>query len=494
VSWQAHRIAQERDIARRAASREEAVRHYVTRMFRSSVAAGNSAEPLTAKAMLDRTAQRVLSEYRDDPYLAGKVVETLTDVYGSLEDIEGQVPLLEGFLKQAGPEADPESVALARQKLANVELQRGNTEHAAQLLAPAQAFWQKNPRRYAEQRLEGMVVQGRLQRTLHDIDGSIVTYNAALRERIALSGKNHPETASLYNSLAIAYMNASRFNEALSAYTEAIDIHKALNSAEDLDALIMRANRGVLAARYGRIADAESELRDSFEKQRALSGDSAAVASAMGYYGQVLSSLGRHDDALGMLRASVKMAVQFTGAASPLSVLDRLFLSDALMAAGQNEAAAKELAENLRLGNEKFGADNLFVLRIRLGQARLALAKGEAARAAAEIAPLIEPLRKIGTTARPVLAQALVARGDALLAERRSGEAITLLTEAVQLREQLLWGESWELAEARALLGEALGSRNTRGRELLTEALAVLEAQVGIDHPLSQRARKVLGI
>ena len=494
VSWQAHRIAQERDIARRAASREEAVRHYVTRMFRSSVAAGSGAEPLTAKALLDKTAQRVLSEYRDDPYLAGKVVETLTDVYGSLEDIEGQVPLLEGFLKQAGPEADPESVALAQQKLANVELQRGNTEHAAQLLAPSQAFWQKDPRGYAEQRLEGLVVLGRLQRTLHDIDGSIATYNAALRERIALSGKNHPETATLYNSLAIAYMNASRFNEALGAYSEALDIHKAMNSAEDLDALIMRANRGVLAARYGRIADAEGELRDAFEKQRALSGDSAAVASAMGYYGQVLSARGRQEDALGVLRASLKIAVQFTGAASPLSVLNRLFLSDALMAAGQNEAAAKELDENLRLANEKFAADNLFVLRIRLGQARLAQVKGEPARSAAEIAPLIEPLRKIGTTARPVLAQALVARGDALLAERRSGEAITVLTEAVQLREQLLWDESWELAEARALLGEALGSRDPRGRELLTGALAVLEAQVGADHPLSQRARRVLAL
>jgi non-specific serine/threonine protein kinase/serine/threonine-protein kinase len=339
-----------------------------------------------------------------------------------------------------------------------------------------------------------MVVQGRLQRTLHDIDGSIATYNIALRERIALSGKNHPETAALYNSLAIAYMNASRFSEALNAYTEAIDIHKALNSAEDLDALVMRANRGVLAARYGRIADAEGELHDAFEKQRALSGDSAAVASAMGNYGQLLSALGRHDEALGVLRVSVKMAVQFTGAASPLSVLNRLYLSDALVAAGQSEAAAKELDENLRLGNEKFGADNLFVLRIRLGHARLALAKGEAARAAAEIAPLIEPLRTIGTTARTVLAQALVVRGDALLAARRSGEAITLLTEAVQLREQLLWGESWELAEARALLGEALGARNVRGRELLTQGLAVLESQVGADHPLSLRARKALAL
>ncbi|HVY82465.1 MAG TPA: serine/threonine-protein kinase [Steroidobacteraceae bacterium] len=494
VSWQARRIAEERDIARRAAAREEAVRHYVTRMFRSSAAAKSGAEPLTAKAMLDRTAQRVLNAYRDDPYLTGKVVETLSDLYGSLEDIEGQVPLLEGFLKQAGPEADPESVALARQKFANVELQRGNTEHAQQLLAQAQAFWDTDPKRYPEQRLEGMVVQGRLQRTLHDIDGSIATYNAAIRERIALSGKTHSETAALYNSLAIAYMNANRFSEALNAYTEALDIQKALQSADDLEALIMRANAGILEARYGRIADAESELRTAFEKQQALSGDSAAVASAMSYYGAVLSARGRHEEGIAALRTSLKMAVQFTGPASPLSVQIHLFLAEALMAAGQNEAASNELEEGLRLGTEKLGADSLFVLRLRLGQARLTLAKGDMARAAAEAAALFAPLREIGATARPVLAQALVTRGEALIAEHRMTEAVPLLTEAVQIREALLWGKSWELAEARARLGEALGAKDAHGRELLTQAVSVLESQLGAEHPQTVRARRALAV
>jgi tetratricopeptide (TPR) repeat protein/predicted Ser/Thr protein kinase len=267
VSWQAHRIALERDIARRAATREEAVRYYLTRMFRSS-ASERGTHPASAKAVLDQSAQRVLSEYRDDPYLAGKVVETLADLYGALEDYEGQAPLLEGFLKQAGPEADPESVALVRQKLANVEIQRGNIARAATLLAPAQAFWRSDPRRYAEQRLEGLAMQGRLQRTQGDLDGSIATYETALRERTALSGRNHPETAGLYNSLAIAYMNANRFNDALVAYREALQIHRALHRSDDLDALVMRGNMGVLTYRYGRLEEAEALLLGAYAKQQ----------------------------------------------------------------------------------------------------------------------------------------------------------------------------------------------------------------------------------
>lgn len=491
VAWQAHRVGLERDIARRAASREEAVRYYLTRMFRASVAEEGSG-PTTAKAMLDRSARRVLSEYRDDPYLAGKVVETLADLYGALEDFEGQVPLLEGFLAQAGPEADAEALALVRQKLANVELQRGNTSRAAELLAPALQFWETDLRRYAEQHLEGLVVKGRLQRALGDLDGAIATYRAALNERIALSGRNHPETAALHNSLAIAYMNANRFNDALAAYSAALAVQDVLGRSEDLDALIMRANVGILTCRYGRIAEAENLLRNAFEKQRALAGDSAAVASAMGYYGSILTMRGQWDAAIDTLTHAVEIAGIFAGPASPVAVLNRLFLAEAHASAGNFQIADRLLAENLELGRKQLGEENVFVLRTHLARSRLTLANGRPEQASAELDALIPRLRAAGVAALPALAQALVAQGEALLDQGRASAAVPLLTRAVQLREQLLWDQSWELAEARARLGEALGLQSARGRALLASALTVLESQLGPDNPQTQRVRRVL--
>ena len=144
TAWQARRAELERDAARRATTREEAVRYQLTTLFRSSIAQQGGAG-ITAKAMLDRSAQRVLKEYRDDPQLAGKVVVTLADLYGALNDIEGQVPLLEGFLAAAGPDADRESVALVQQKLAQLELFRGHLPVAAELLPKAEALWASAP-------------------------------------------------------------------------------------------------------------------------------------------------------------------------------------------------------------------------------------------------------------------------------------------------------------------------------------------------------------
>jgi non-specific serine/threonine protein kinase/serine/threonine-protein kinase len=457
VSWQVHRVALERDIATRAAAREEAVRYYVTRMFRSS-AAEHGAEPATAKQMLDRSAQRVLSEYRDDPYLAGKVVETLSDLYGALEDFEGQVPLLEGFLAQSTKGADPESVAFARQQLANAELQRGNNSRAAELLPLALEFWSRDPQRFASQRLEGLVIQGRLLRAQGDLDGAISTFSSALEERIAISGMNHPETAALYNSLAVAHMHANHFNAALIAYRKALTIQDALQRTDDLDAQIMRANMGMLAYRYGQVDEAEELLRAAYTKQRALAGDSAAVSAAMGYYGIIRSQRGQHDEAISVLLTAVKMASEFAGPASPVAIQNRMFLADALDAAGERSAAAAQLDENLALGRKQLGEENLGVLRTRLSQARIAIRAGQRSTGNAALAALIPLFRKQGKAGQLALGQALVLQGESLLKDGKFSEASAPLSEALQLRQTLLWEHSPDITRARELLAEARSS------------------------------------
>ncbi len=258
---QAHRAEIERDAARRAATREEAIRYHLINLFRSSIAQKTDAKddtragtPLTAKTMLDRSAQRVIEQYRDDPQLAGKVVVTLADLYGALEDVEGQLPLLEGFLSAAGPEADLESVALARQKLAYIELLRGHAPRAAELLPQAEAVWNGDPARYREQHLEAAFVRGLLLRTQGDLDGSIRTYREAIEQRTAFSGAVHRETANLYNSLAISLTGANRLQEALDAYRTNLDIQAKLGRGDELDALVVLGNTGTLAFRVGRLA------------------------------------------------------------------------------------------------------------------------------------------------------------------------------------------------------------------------------------------------
>ncbi len=492
TAWQARRAEVERDAARRAATREEAVRYHLTNLFRSSIAQKDGT-PVTAKAMLDRSAKRVLQEYRDDPQLAGKVVVTLADLYGALEDVEGQAPLLEGFLAAAGPEADAESVALAQQKLAAIELLRGHVPRAAELLPLAEARWASAPQKYLEQHLESMFIRGLLQRNQGDLDAAIRTYQDAIVQRTAFSGPVHRETANLYNSLAITLTSANRLQEALEAYRANLAIYTQLGRADDLDALVVLGNTGTLAFRVGRLHEAEGLLMTAFTRQRELAGDSAAVAASMGLYGALLTAQGRLAEALEVLQAATDMAVRFVGAASPLAIQDRLFLTEALTVSG-NLARARELAaQNLALSTERFGAKGVLTLRVRLSQARIELETGRADVAQGQYAALVEPLRQAGRPGQPLAAHALFGQGEALLALRRPAEAVVPLREAVVLREQLLWAQSWELALARARLGEALKRSGAAGADaLLTRSAADLIEQLGRDHAQVQRVRRVI--
>ena len=491
TAWQAHRAEIQRDIARRDLAREEALRYELTSMFRK-VLAENGDHQLGAKAMLDASAQQLLSAYRERPKLAGPLVITLADLYEALEDAQGGAALLEGYLAQAGVDADPASVADARQKLANLELLRGNVDRASGLLDEAQAYWAKAPNQYDEERLEGLGVRARMQRTRGDLGGAVATEREALRQRIAMSGQVHRETAILYNSLAITLTTANRLEEALAAYHETSAIYQALGLGAGLDAQIVLGNTGTLELRTGDLRDAEPLLRNAFQRERALAGDSAAVAAAMGYYGKLLTITDRGTQAVATLREATALGERYAGASSPLALQNRLFLGEAQLGAGDAADARVTLQAGYSAALKQYGPSHVLTLRTTLALARVDLAEGHADAARAQLLQVVVALRRLGPQAEANLSEALVALGETELTRGQPQEARAPLAEAVLLREKN-GSQSWDLAEARERLGEALAASGDRGaRPLLRQAANTFETQLGPNHPQTLRARREL--
>jgi predicted Ser/Thr protein kinase len=491
AAWQGHRAAQERDIARRDAAREEAVRYELTRLFRAAIA-DHGSEPPTAKNMIDSSAQRVLREYQDQPQLAGQIVLTLADLYGALEDVTGADALLEGFIGEANATADPAALADARQKLANIELLRGHTDRAGKLLDQADAFWATSPRPYMEERLEGLLVRARLQRTRGDLDGAIATMRAAIKERIALSGRDHRETAILYNSLAISLASANHLDQALAAYHETSDIYRAIGLGDGLDAQIIIANTGTLELRNGHLKEAEVLLKSSIERERSLAGDSAAVAAATGYYGKLLSITNRNEPAISVLREATDLAVRYAGPSSPLTIQNRIFLGEAQLAIGDQQQAKVTLQAAHDAALSQYGPAHPLALRSQLALAQWAAAASDYEAAQAQLQPAVDGLRKLGAQGESNLAQALESLGDVELKQGNTASATAALQEAVALREKYP-DDIWELAEVRERLGEALAtSGSAAAPPLLKRAAQDLESQLGANHPQTLRAKAAL--
>jgi eukaryotic-like serine/threonine-protein kinase len=491
AAWQAEKAAQERDVARRDAAREEAVRYNLTGLFRSAISDQGS-KSTTAKGMIDSSAQRVLKEYHDQPLLAGQIVLTLADLYGALEDVNGSAALLEGFLAEADLRADPFAIADARQKLANIELLRGHADRAAQLLQQAESFWQESPRRFAEERLEGMGIRSRLQRAHGDIDGSIATTRDAIAQRIALSGHDNRETALLFSSLAIALGTVNRLPEALKANYETTAIYRALGLGDGLDAQIIVANTGTLEMRDGHLREAEALLKSSVERERALAGDSAAVAAAMSYYGRILSITNRNELAIGVLRQAAEIAGRYAGPDSPVSLQARIFLGEALLVNADQREAASTLTAAYEAASAHYAAAHPLTLRAEIAVGQLAASEGNYPQAVRQLAEAAAGLRKLGAQSAATLAMALENLGAVESAQGRNSEAETALREAVSIRERTP-DDIWELAQAQERLGEALvKSGSADAPALLKKASLDLESQLGANHPQTLRAKAAL--
>jgi non-specific serine/threonine protein kinase/serine/threonine-protein kinase len=491
AAWQAQKAAEERDVARRDAAREEAVRYNLTGLFRAAIA-DQGTKSTTAKGMIDNSAQRVLKEYRDQPQLAGQVVLALADLYAALEDANGAAALLEGFLAEADSKADPLALADARQKFANIELLRGHTDRAAQLLGQAENFWRASPRLYAEERLEGLAIRSRLQRARGELDASIATTRDAIAQRIALSGHDNRETAVLFNSLAIALATVSRLPEALKAYYETTAIYRALGLGDGIDAQIIVANTGTLEMRAGHLREAETLLKSSVERERALAGDSAAVAAAMSYYGRILAITNRNEPAISVLREAMDMATRYTGPDSPVAIQARVFLGEALLADAAHEEATSVLSMAHDSALAHYGVANPLTLRAEIAVAQLAASDGNFQAAQRQFTEAVAGLRKLGAQSAATLAMALEALGSVNSVLGQKAEAESLLQEAVAIRERTP-DDIWELAQARERLGEALAkSGSAAAPAMLKKASVDLESQLGANHPQTLRAKAAL--
>jgi tetratricopeptide (TPR) repeat protein/predicted Ser/Thr protein kinase len=491
AAWQAQRAASERDAARREAAREEAVRYQLTHLFRTALEERGS-QTATAKAMIDSSALRVLREYRSQPQLQGQLVVTLADLYDTLADVEGASALLDGYVKQAGPDADPASLAEARQELANIELQQGHVDRADELLGQAQAYWKQVPNRYREERLEALAIRARVQRARGDLDGAGKTELDAIRQRIALSGRIHRETAVLYNSHGITLTAANRLEEAVAAYRETAAIYQALGLGNEIDTQVVMGNMGTLEYRIGHLRQAESLLRDAYQHERTMAGDSAAVAAVMGQYGALLSDLNRNAEGLPVVQQAVQMAARYAGPDSPVAIQNRLLLGEVQLAGGDYAAARATLNSVREVAFVRYGLKHVFTLRIDADLTRVDSAQGNVAGAETKLLSIVPLLRDLGPRAEPTLAQVLQILAESQVALGKPAEGVGSLREALAVRTRF-GATGWQVGQVRERLGEALEADGQPGAaDSLREAVAALSTELGDAHPETIRARNAL--
>src|SRR6185503_5695265 len=193
---------------------------------------------------------------------------------------------------------------------------------------------------------------------------------------------------------------------------ETSEIYRTIGRGDSIDAQIIQANTGTLELRLGHLESSQTLLEGAISRERALAGDSAAVAAALGHYGRLLSIRGQNGVAIPTLREAVELAARYTTPNGPMTLQNRLFLGQAQLENGDRDAARITLAAARDATSAQAGLAALPRLRARLLLARVASADGQTDNARTELEAVCAALRTLGNPAHLDLAQALLARGE----------------------------------------------------------------------------------
>lgn len=403
MTWQARETAIERDIARREVARNDAVRQYLSLMFRTAGELQGGGD-VTARGVLDRAAEQVHKEFANDPQSYADITLSLAELYFQLNDYTGARPLLTRLLQEKRIAGGVR--AMAMHDLAQVEFRGDHDTGAADLLQQAQAFWQRNPERYRPQLLASRLLQSQIEFATGNPQQALQTLQDALPQRIALSGAEHRETAVLVNNLGIAHYRTGGFDEAAIHFKQAHALWQALGQDRSTDALNTLNNWAGAEVRLGRPEQAVDLFHQALELRRELYGPSAALAALLNNLGKTLAQLGRHDEALPLLREAMEMGREHAGGnGSTITLSAGMGLVNAL-AESEQPGEAREVLEWLdsRIA-ETHGTEHLMAVVLEISRAHVLYAEGAAADALDAIATTRKRLEELGPPGQIYLGQ-----------------------------------------------------------------------------------------
>lgn len=527
TAWQAR-------AAERQAERAERTRDYLVGLFETFDPDAAGAEPVTARELLDRGAERLESDLAGQPVVQAELSGVLGRLYQRLGLYDEARPLLTaaraGLLDAYG-ERHPET-ATATARLAYLLYDQGEYEDAEPLARAALAArrdlfgdadtavanslgdlgsirsvrgeWAEAEALHAEalaiDRQHGTpeqvatdlsnlgvahIWQGEYEEAVRLLDESL-----AIRREIY--GDRHTMVAYSLLNLARAHDDAGRYDEAERLLRECIALRRDLLGDEHPHTALAVNNLGSVLQRAGDLEGAEAAHTEALAIRRAALGDSHPdVAASLNnlavvayFQGDFSGAANRFAEVLDIWRGQL-------GETHPnvLTVMNNLGATR--REAGEYEAAELVLREVLRLRLDVLGEDHPDIGQSLNNLAITLHESGALEEAERTYREAIASWRGSLGDEHPTLASGLGGLGRLLTEAGRAAEAEAPLRDAVALREAALEPESLLLASSRAWLGLALADLGHAedSRALLDAAYPVLEERWGPDDDLVRRVR-----
>ncbi len=319
MAIQARRIAQQRDRAlaaeRRSGEEAELARQvstFLVDLFKVSDPSEARGNQITAREILDRGADRIATELKNQPAVQARLMDTIGYVYQSLGLYSRAGPLLENALasRRATLGGGHAEVADSMHHVGELLYARGDLAGAERLFRDALAIQRKT---LGEENLAVSTTQNSLAIVLRRHETPEATaeaerlYRAALGTRRKLLGNQHTSVAqNLVNLAMLVYANKREYTEAERLFREALDVNTRLLGEEHPEVSTNLNNLALVLRDQARYAEAESLFRHALALDRKLYGeDHPVVAIVLNNLANLVQRQGDYGGAESLYREAI---------------------------------------------------------------------------------------------------------------------------------------------------------------------------------------------
>ena len=430
MTLQAHRVSQERAIADRERARSDETAKFLAGLF--EVADPNEAQgrQVTAREILERGAQRIRQELKDDPETQANLMETIGRVYLSLGLSSEARPQLEKALimREEQYPGDHANKASSLNSLGKLELAAGRLDKAAGYYREALAMNERLHGRHSFAVASSLEDLGQLLKVQGDFKGAERELQESLALYTEIEGPRSSHVSSVMNELAQLMERRGDMAGAEDYYRRALAIARAAFGTDHPQVAHSMHNLAVVLQTQGKLEEARPLFEDSIVMFRKVMGEKHPdTIDAMGNYGRYLQSLGDLPAAEQLFRSALQLSVEVRGAAHPYVGYDHVNLGNLLVLKGDYAAAEKEYRDGLKIYAGSLPPDHQYVASAQTGLARALIELGRVDEASTAATRALTIWRGSLPADHPQIANAQAISAQILALRGQDAEAESLL-------------------------------------------------------------------
>ncbi|HLT48115.1 MAG TPA: serine/threonine-protein kinase [Rubricoccaceae bacterium] len=402
-SWQARRVAEERDRAQTAQAKAEQVAAFLVSLFGQADPTETLGDTLTVREVLDAGARRVEAELAGQPEVQAAVLSVIAQAYRSLGRPADAVPLLERALalrRAALGDEHPDTAeslftlanlyellhevgraeALYREHLALAERLhgtestavvvtlyhlgtvlhvQGRTDEAFRFYDRWQALLARMPDRDDPVLAGSLGDLGDLLFTQRRYDEGEPFARRALAMHRRLFGDRSPQVGIDLNRLCWILNATERYDEAEAVAREALALHRQLYPDGHYELGASLANLGEALQGQGRYDEAEALFQEDLALRRRLYPDGHHTeARSLALLARLEHDRGRLDDAERYYREAIAVFTRLFGPDYLPTIQHRLELTDVLRDRGDYAQAERLLLADYATLETERGRDD----------------------------------------------------------------------------------------------------------------------------------------